>query len=115
MAYEKITWRNSPWTAVIGVPLVCLGLLAMLVPWSVSHSYGIVMRRACQTNLVAITTAKAAWAKKENKPNDVIPADSDLFGLENSAFVKPTCPSLGTYTLGSVSEKPRCSIPGHTI
>ena len=28
---------------------------------------------------------------------------------------KPTCPAGGLYTLGSVSEKPRCSIPGHTI
>ena len=36
-----------------------------------------------------------------------------LGGGQNGKFF--TCPQGGTYTIGSVGEKPTCSIPGHAL
>ncbi len=65
-------------------------------------------------NLRAIQGAKETWALERNKtPNDV-PTDGDLFGPDKYLREKPVCPRDGIYTLGKVSEKPTCSVPGHT-
>ena len=70
---------------------------------------------ACQSGLKLIDGAKASWALDYHKASEDIPTDEDLFGLTKYSERKPACPLGGTYTLGKVREKPRCSIPGHTI
>jgi len=49
---------------------------------------------------------------------DVLPAGATITNgmTDLLTYIKkePSCPSGGTYTLGTVIEKPRCSIPGHT-
>jgi len=85
------------------------------VPWATSRSYRNAARLACQANLQAITQAKAAWAKAENKRADDTPGADDLFGAGKSIPTKPTCQWKGNYSFGAIAEKPRCSIPGHTI
>lgn len=72
-------------------------------------------RIACIAVLKMLEGAKATWALDNHEPSDAIPADSDLFGPQKYISTKPVCPVGGKYTLASVSEKPRCSIPGHTI
>jgi len=71
--------------------------------------------RPCQANLRLIQGAKATWALDSDKKNAETPTETDLFGPTKYASEKPACPSGGSYTLGPVSERPRCSIPGHTI
>lgn len=64
--------------------------------------------------LRAIEGAKNTWALEKKKfPTDT-PTEADLFGPANYIPEKPQCPRGGTYTLGQVSEKPRCSIADHT-
>ena len=65
-------------------------------------------------NLRVIEGAKETWAREENKLPDDTPTDADLFGQDRYIREKPRCPGGGTYTLGKVSEKPRCSVADHT-
>ena len=72
-------------------------------------------RTACTQNLRAIDGAAATWALENSKDTNALPTDADLFGPSLYLREKPTCLAGGTYTLGPVGQKPRCSIPGHTI
>ena len=49
------------------------------------------------------------------KVSTATPVDTDLFGATLYIREKPGCPANGTYALLSVSEKPTCTIDGHTI
>jgi len=65
----------------------------------------------CFGNLRLIEGAKQLWALEQNKATNDIPAWDDL---RSSLEAIPTCPSGGTYTIGSVGEPPICSISEHT-
>ena len=69
---------------------------------------------ACVMNLRAIEGAKATWELEKKKLPTDTPTDADLFGPANYIRQKPECPRGGTYTLGKISEKPRCSVAAHT-
>ena len=71
--------------------------------------------RACIANLKAIEGVKATWALENHKSSNAVPTDAELFGETNYIREKPICPRGGKYTIGSVAQKPRCSIPSHTI
>jgi hypothetical protein len=109
----KRTWRNSPWTVVVGLPVVIVFASALFLQ-VISPHHGS-LERACRANLLLLQQAKQSWAKSENKSGNDIATDAKFFGQTNYMLVKPECPSGGTYAIGSVVEKPRCSIPGHTI
>jgi len=69
---------------------------------------------ACINNLRQIDAAKNQWALEKNKTATDVPTEDDLKPyLYNNAF--PTCPQGGTYTIGALSEKPTCSVPGHAL
>ena len=72
-------------------------------------------RSGCISNLKMMEGAKATWALENHKPTNAVPTDADLFGPALYIREKPQCPGNGTYTLGAVSEKARCSIRGHTL
>ena len=111
--YEKVTWRNSAWTVAIGFPVVVFFAFAFLVLPRSHHPLAVT--RACRRNLEELAGAKKTWAVEMHRLDGGILTDADLFGTDKHMGEKPTCPAGGLYTLGSVSEKPRCSIPGHTI
>lgn len=69
----------------------------------------------CISTLKMLQGAKDTWALENHKTTNDVPADADLFGATSYIREKPTCPLGGTYTLGATGEKPRCSIPGHTV
>jgi hypothetical protein len=71
---------------------------------------------ACVANLKQIQGAKETWALERNKTPTDVPTDSDLFGPTVYIREKPSCPAGGTYVVGTVGEKPRCSLggQGHT-
>jgi hypothetical protein len=66
-------------------------------------------------NLKVIEGGKAVWQVMNHTDTNATPTEVDLFGMANVIREKPICPFGGAYTIGSVGEKPRCSIPGHTL
>jgi len=75
------------------------------------HSSG----NACIANLKQIEGAKANWAMEGGKSTNDIPRDPELFGPQAYIRNKPTCPSGGIYTIGSVADLPTCSYPLHAL
>jgi hypothetical protein len=74
-------------------------------------------QNACINNLRLSDAAKQQWALENNKKNGDTPTTQDLehFIGRGSNGEMPVCPSGGTYTIGSVGEKPTCSHPGHVL
>jgi type II secretory pathway pseudopilin PulG len=72
---------------------------------------------ACINNLRLIDAAKQQWALQNRKQSTDTPTMKELQPFlgrgANGEF--PTCPAGGTYTIGSVGEKPTCSVAGHVL
>ncbi len=70
---------------------------------------------ACINNLRQIDGASQQWAP-ENKfsTRDILTAEQIIPYLKLGKEVF-RCPSGGTYTFGSLTNSPTCSIPGHAI
>ena len=73
------------------------------------------MRASCIADLKSIDGAKAVWALEQHKTPTDVPIDSDLFGYNSYIREKPVCLDGGKHILGSVGQKPHCSIPDHTF
>ena len=106
------------WSWAIGLSILAAVVFVVLTgipghPFSRRARYGSPV--ACTSNLRMFDAAKATWAMENKKSNSDVPTDADLFGQNSYVREKPPCPVGGTYTLGSVGTKPRCSIPGHTL
>jgi len=71
-------------------------------------------QNACINNLRQIDAAKNQWALEKGKTADAVPTADDIkvYLMHNQL---PRCPQGGTYTLGPVSETPKCSVPGHVL
>jgi hypothetical protein len=71
----------------------------------------------CINNLRLIDGAKAMWALDHNKTDTNVPTWADLkpYLCGTNNYPLPKCPSGGAYTLGSVTNLPSCSIPGHVL
>src|SRR5437868_4053631 len=71
-------------------------------------------RNACINNLRFLDGTKQEWALEHKKTNGPVALDDVLpyYKIEWRAGMLH-CPAGGTYTLGSVGEKPRCSVAGH--
>jgi hypothetical protein len=68
--------------------------------------------QACLDNLRLIDAAKQQWALDKNADANATPTSQDLAPyFKESQF--PVCPSGGTYTIGSMTQAPVCSYPGH--
>jgi len=72
-------------------------------------------RQACIMNLKAIDGAKANWALDFKKGDADSPTATDLFGRDKYIENAPSCPGGGSYNIGSVGEKPTCTVPDHSI
>jgi hypothetical protein len=72
-------------------------------------------KNACIANLKCIDGAKATWALENKRTLTDVPTATDLYGTNAYIRDEPTCPAGGKYLLGSVQQKPRCSMPGHTL
>ena len=70
---------------------------------------------SCIANLKQIDGAKYAWALENHKTTNDTPTAADLFGPGQYIRAMPICPKGGTYFIGPVWDKPRCSVPQHTI
>jgi hypothetical protein len=71
-------------------------------------------RIACLNNLRQLDGAKMEWALENRKSNSDTPTVADLKPyLSRKQMV--VCPAGGTYTIGSMSANPTCSIKGHKL
>jgi RNA polymerase sigma factor (sigma-70 family) len=72
---------------------------------------------ACINNLRQIDGAKQQWALENNMSPTNTPTVEDVTPYlgRGPKGEFPQCPSGGTYTLGSLTEAPTCSVPGHAL
>jgi len=70
---------------------------------------------SCIADLKQIDGAKQTWALENHKRTNDTPTAADLFGPSQYIRAAPKCPQGGSYFIGQVWEKPRCSFPGHTF
>jgi len=72
---------------------------------------------ACINNLRLFDAAKQQWALENKKQATDTPTMNDLqpYLGHGSNGEMPACPDGGVYTVGTVGEKPVCSIPGHVL
>jgi hypothetical protein len=66
-------------------------------------------RNACINNQRQLRGASDEWAIEENASSEEVPSRADL-----DRYLRrwPVCPSGGSYTVGSVGNKPSCSVHG---
>jgi RNA polymerase sigma factor (sigma-70 family) len=70
----------------------------------------------CINHLRYIDSAKQQWALEKRKQNKDTPTMEDLKPYLGPFVNEVTvCPDGGVYTIGTVGEKPTCSIPGHVL
>ena len=92
------------------------GILAGIAIPNFVKARGMSQQNACINNLRQLDAAKNQWALENNKKADDVPTEADLkpfIRLINGEL--PRCPQGGHYTLGPVSEAPKCSQPGHVL
>jgi hypothetical protein len=72
---------------------------------------------ACINNLRLYDAAKQQWALEQRKTANDTPTMNDLqpYLGHGTNGEMPSCPDGGVYTIGTVGEKPVCSIPGHVL
>lgn len=110
------TSRRSAFTLVeIMIVVAIIGLLAAIAIPNFIKARESSQKNACIANLRQMDGAKNTWALENKKVSSDTPGDSDLFGAALYIREKPACPANGTYTLGTVADKPTCGIAGHTI
>lgn len=93
------------------VVLIIAILLAIAVP-NFLRARESSRSKSCQGNMRQVETAKEQWAMDTKAASTATPTASDLVteymkGTDNTL---PTCPSNGTYTIGSMSTRPTCSV-----
>ena len=93
--------------------VVALLLAAVAVP-NFARSRVTRSKHTCPDYMLpALEKAKLEWARQFGKQAGDTPQISDLLPLLPRNQLIP-CPSGGTYTIGAVGEKPRCSDSYHT-
>ena len=99
---------------VLFVTLSVIGLLAAIAIPNFIKARQSAQRAACVSNLRAIQGAKETWAIEHKKLPTDEPSDSELFGTTRYIPTKPVCLAGGVYSIRPVSQKPTCTIAGHT-
>ena len=89
-----------------------VGLLAAIAIPNFVKARNTAQAQACKNNLAVIQGAKEVWAKENEKSDDAIPTDADLFGAAKPIDKKPRCPADGRYSLNSLQENPSCTVHG---
>lgn len=101
--------------------LLALVIVAVVLPvaaaWFARARAAAAAADKCIDNLRCIDGAKTVWAQMQRKSSNAVPTWDDLRPFLASVIEYPgklpQCPLGGTYTLGPVSQPPKCSIPLH--
>ena len=92
--------------------------LAVFLLWfipSFNRARSIAASNSCINHLQTIHGAKQQWTLEHHKTTNDVPTWDDLIGTGRYLQEMPVCPQGGTYTLGRLDQRPRCSIPEHTL
>jgi hypothetical protein len=103
-------WRKLAWG------MMALFVLVISIGFALPNFVEVrevVCRNACPANLKMIEGFKDTWALENQKTGADTPTESDLFD-SLPAHIRETlsCPQGGIYRLGTVNEKPTCSLGG---
>ena len=96
--------------------VVVVSVIALIVAFAIHNLYKgrqANRRNVCVTNLRLIDKVKALWAIREEMGPEDVPAWPDLVPVYFKRT--PACPAGGEYEIGSVDEKPGCSVEGHRL
>ncbi|MGA2544710.1 MAG: hypothetical protein ABSG78_24435 [Verrucomicrobiota bacterium] len=109
--------KSMATTAVLLPAAAVGGLLAAIAIPNFVRARTTAQQNACINNLRMIDGAKAQWALENHKQNTDTPTAQDItpYMGRGPAGEFPVCPQGGTYIIGSVGEKPRCTIPAHVL
>lgn len=102
-------------SALAASAAVPAGILAAIALPNFFQAREVAQRNKCLNNLRQIDAAKQVWATENNKTPADVPTWTDIKPYLGKNAGKLTCPKGGEYIIGAVGEKPRCSIPGHTL
>jgi hypothetical protein len=115
-AEGSITIGNSSQgqaASILIFPAASAGMLAAIAIPNFIKAREAAQGNACINNLRQIDAAKQQWGLENNKKNTDTPTMKDLQTYLGNRTI--TCPQGGTYTIGSLSEAPECSIPNHRM
>jgi hypothetical protein len=109
--------KSMATTAVLLPAAAVGGLLAAIAIPNFVRARTTAQQNACINNLRMIDGAKAQWALENHKQNTDTPTAQDItpYMGRGPAGEFPVCPQGGTYIIGTIGEKPRCTIPGHAL
>jgi prepilin-type N-terminal cleavage/methylation domain-containing protein len=104
----------------IMIVVAIIGLLAAIAIPNFVKARTTAQKNACINNLRQIDGAKESWALENKKTQTDTPTldgntDTGLIGTDKYIKVTPVCPANGTYTVGDMSNKPKCSNTDHTL
>jgi prepilin-type N-terminal cleavage/methylation domain-containing protein len=117
----RINNRKSGFTLVeIMIVVAIIGLLAAIAIPNFVKARTTAQKNACINNLRQIDGAKEQWALENKKTQTDTPTmdsntDTGLIGTDKYIKVTPMCPANGTYTVGDMATKPKCSNTDHTL
>ncbi|MEI7731802.1 MAG: hypothetical protein WCO56_19675 [Verrucomicrobiota bacterium] len=98
----------------VGLLTVCLVFLAYHPQLFLAQSHD---HRKCEciNNLRQLDGAKEQWALDNHKTAKDTPAMTDLVGTDKYIKGSLSCLLGGTYTLHTMTNKPTCTVSGHTL
>ena len=111
----RIDRRHGFTLVEIMIVVAIIGLLAAVVIPNLVRARKTAQRQACTLNLKTIAGVKAQWALDNKKGDADVPPENDIFGADKYIEKRPECPSGGTYNIGTVAEKPTCSVADHVL
>jgi prepilin-type N-terminal cleavage/methylation domain-containing protein len=108
--------KNAGFTLIeiMIVVLIIAILLAIAIP-NFLRARETSRAKSCQGNMRQIETAKEQWAmdtraKSSDTPTDAMLVPDYIREGAAGAGKLPLCPSSGTYTIGDMTVRPKCSI-----
>jgi type II secretory pathway pseudopilin PulG len=111
-----LKYINAGFTALeVAVMLAILGILSCVAIISANSFQQHALTQKASGDLFKINMAKMAWMM-DHPGQDLPPDETDRqSALVNGHYLKygiPVCPNNGTYTIGSVYQKPTSSLSG---